>query len=366
MNLCGIIVEYNPFHNGHLKHIDEALKITKADGLIACMSGNFTQRGEASIIDKFQKTQAALDHGVNIVVELPFFYTCQNATIFADQAVKILNHMRIAHLVFGSETNDLDNLQSIAEAPINVDHLKELMKDGISYPKAYSLLQGSFYPNDILNIAYLKALKDTKIIPHAILRESAYHGDELTDIASAKAIRNALKKGDETYKIATPLTIDHPNFHERLYPYLRTTILTEDLESLSGYHLVNEGLEKALKDQAMIHEDYEGFINALVNKRYTKARIQRTILMIMLHLKKTDVAKLQPLTYARILGFDDKGREILKALKEQGIPYITQFKKIPQQYRDSEWKSDLLYASLMAEDQRETFLQRELSGPIIK
>lgn len=366
MNLCGIIAEYNPFHNGHRYHIDEAKKITNADLMIAIISGNFTQRGEVSIIDKFEKTKAALDNGIDIVIELPAYYTLQNASVFGQKSIEILKLLKINHIVFGSETNDLNKLQEIADSQINVDYLKEIMKDGISYPKAYSLLQGSLYPNDILAIAYLKALKDSQIQAHSILRTNDYHGDKLETIASAKAIRNAIKNHDDNYQIACPLTIDDPHFADELYPYLRTLLLTSDIKELQKYHLVNEGIEKLLKDNAFKYDNYEDFINHSVSKRYTKARIMRTLTQIMMQTLKSEVSQIDDQPYARILGFNQKGQAYLHEIKkDEDTKLISQFKHIPLNMRSIEWKSDLLYASLLKKDKRDAFLKQELKGPII-
>ncbi len=366
MNLCGIIVEYNPLHNGHIRHIRKAKSLEGVDGLVAVMSGNFTQRGEVSIIDKFTKTRAALANGVNLVIELPFVKTVQNASFFGRYSVEILKALKVQHLLFGSESADLANLEAIADTEINVDHLKEIMKSGASYPKAYGLLQGAFYPNDILAIAYLKALKGSNIKAHLIQRNSSYQSAEISSsIASAKAIREALKNKDANYQRATPLVIDNPHFNFDLYPYIRTTILTSSRQELAEYFLVNEGLEKAFYNSALKNEHYDAFIQDMISRRYTKARLERTLVYIMSHITKKEMAALEDITYCRILGFDQRGQEILQALKKQDIPLISQFKKIPESYRKLEWRSDLLYAALLSEEKRQAFLKQELAGPLI-
>ena len=157
MNVTGIIVEYNPFHNGHIYHINKAKEITNADLLIAVCSGNYVQRGEPSIINKFDKTRAALQHGVDLVVELPYIFTVQNASVFGQKSVEILNNLKVNSIVFGSECNNLEELNNFASHSINIDHLKEELDKGNSYPKSYGLLAGSLYPNDILAVSYLKA-----------------------------------------------------------------------------------------------------------------------------------------------------------------------------------------------------------------
>ncbi|MBO7697794.1 MAG: nucleotidyltransferase family protein, partial [Erysipelotrichaceae bacterium] len=153
MKVTGIIAEYNPFHNGHLHHLKETIRISGPDLLIAVITGNYNQRGDLSIIDKFTKTKTALDHGIDLVVELPYIFTLQNAYVYGRQAIRILDQLRIDDLVFGSETNNLEELEKYASLEIDVTRLKELMHDGNSFPKSYGLLSGSLYPNDILAIA---------------------------------------------------------------------------------------------------------------------------------------------------------------------------------------------------------------------
>ncbi len=363
MKICGLVVEYNPFHNGHIHHINEAKRLTNADYLIAIMSGNFCQRGDISIIDKFEKTRVALEHGINLVIELPFAYTIQNASIFGTKSVEILKLFNIDYLVFGSETNNIDNLKMISETTINIDYLKEIMKTGISYPKAYSLLQGSLYPNDILAISYLKALKGTNIKPISIQRTNEYHSEEISKIASATAIRKAIKENRD-YHEATPLNITNPHFNEELYPYLRNILNLNDREDLIKYHLVSEGIEKAFKDSAFKYDKYEDFINSLVNRRYTKARIQRICINILANIKSNEIKELEDDIYAFVLGFDSKGQELLHLINNEDEKIVSNFKKIPLKHRKLEWKSDLLYASLLKEEERKEFLQKVLRGPI--
>ena len=200
MNISGIIVEYNPFHNGHLYHLNKTKELTNPDLIIAITSGNFTQRGEISIINKFDKTKAALEHGVDLVAELPYIYTLQNSSVFGKRSVELLNKLGINNLVFGSETNNLEELKDFASYNIEIDYLKEIMDKGNSFPKAYGLLAGSLYPNDILGISYLRALEDTNINPYLIQRTNSYHSDELEEIASAKAIRLAIKDNKDSTK----------------------------------------------------------------------------------------------------------------------------------------------------------------------
>jgi len=363
MIVTGIIAEYNPFHNGHIYHINKAKDITKADVMIGVISGNFTQRGEASIIDKFEKTNAALTNGLDLVVELPYIYTVQNASVFGSKSVEILNMLKVNNIVFGSETNNLKELQKFAEYNIEIDHLKEIMDKGMSFPKSYGLLAGSLYPNDILAISYLRAIKNTNIKPISIQRTNSYHGEEINNIASAKAIRLAIKNGND-YSSATPIKIDNPIYNDDLYPYLQKTLMTRSKEELKNIFLVSEGIENMLIKNSYLYNTYDEFINNSVSKRYTRSRINRICLNIMNNITKDDVRNLSKMNYIRVLGFNDKGQNYLKTIKkDENINLITQFKNIPNDYKDIEWKINNLYATLTKD--RLAYIEKELKGPII-
>lgn len=361
MKVSGIIVEYNPFHNGHLYHINKTKELTNPDVLIAVMSGNYNQRGDISIINKFQKTKAALDNGVDLVVELPYIYTTQNAYVFGSKAVEILNKLQANYLVFGSETNNIDELKKYSELEIDVTRLKQLMHDGNSYPKSYGLLSSSLYPNDMLAVTYLKALKGTNIEPISIQRTNDYLDKNIDIISSSTAIRNAIKEGKD-YKKATSLNIEDPIFNENFYPYLRNVLFTNTPKEISEIFLVSEGIENLLIENAIKYDNYEDFITNCISRRYTRSRIQRIILQILNHITKQEVASLKQMNYIRILGFNSKGQEFIKSNKNK-INYVTQFKNIPSDYKQIEWKTSLVY-SIISKNQ--DYILQELKGPLIK
>jgi len=361
MNITGIIAEYNPFHNGHIYHINKAKELTNPDLIICVLSGNFSQRGDVSVMDKFEKTKYALDNGVDLVVELPYLYTTQNAYIFSKKAIEILNKLKVNNIVFGSETNNLNELKKYAELEVDVTRLKELLNKGESYPKAYGLLSGSMYPNDILAVTYLKSLKNTKIIPYSIQRTNDYHSKNLSKISSATSIRNALLNNQKVNK-ATPVIFKEPIFNKDLYPYIRNLLMTLPKEEISKIHLFCEGIENLLIKNAYLYDDYEEFINASISKRYTRSRIQRTLLQLALHITKKD-AKINE-SYIRILGFNTKGKQYLASLKKKkNLNIITQFKNLPPKSKDIEWKASSIYASLL--NKPSLYLKKELKGPII-
>lgn len=361
MKISGIIVEYNPFHNGHLYHIEETRRLTEPDLLIGVCTGNYNQRGDVSIIDKFSKAKAALENGVDLVVELPYIYTVQNAYVFGSNAVKILDMLNCDHLVFGSETNNLEELKKYAELEVDVTRLKQLLHDGNSYPKSYGLLSGSLYPNDMLAVTYLKALRNTNIIPVSIQRTNSYHSEDLDIVSSASAIRKAIREGKDISK-ATPISIDEAVFNEDLYPYIRNLLFTKSSKELSDIFLVSEGIENLLKENAIKYDNYEDFIDACVSRRYTRSRIQRILLHIANNIKKEDVDNLPELNYIRVLGFNSKGQKYLKEIKEK-TNIVTSFKNIPQPFKDIEWKTSLIYASLL--NDTSAYIKRELQEPVI-
>lgn len=365
MKACGIVVEYNPFHNGHRYHIEESRKITGCDVLIAVMSGNFTQRGEPAIIDKYARTKAALDNGVDLVLELPFLYVNQAATHFASAGVKILDLAGCSDMVFGSESNNLEELKEIAQMPIGIDNLKENMKTGISFPKAYGLLAREYLPNDILAISYLKALENTSITPHSIQRTTEYHSEKLEgSVASAKAIRKAFLNGEDVSSAAAmELDPDHIVNMKDYYPMIRTLLLTLDLNYLSSLFLMDEGIENHLVKQAELYVDYEEFLSHAVTRRYTRSRIQRTLVSLLTQMQREKIRKIPPIDFIQVLGFNETGRAYLKELAKQEVKVASRFNQIPKPYRELQYRADVVY-SMHFQDQDE-FLKRAIGMPVM-
>lgn len=363
MKITGIIVEHNPFHNGHKYHIEETIRLTKPDILVAIMTGNYNQRGDLSIIDKFEKTKIALDNGIDLIIELPYVYTMQNAYIYGSKAIKLLNEINCNYLVFGSESNNLEELKQYASLEIDVTRLKELLRQGNSFPKAYGLLAGALYPNDILAVAYLKEIQNTNIIPISIQRTSNYKEDKISIDTSASAIRKAILN-NEDYHEATNIKIDNPVFLKDLYPFIQNKLFTLNKEELKKIFMVDEGIENLLIKNAYKYFDFEDFINNTISRRYTRSKIQRTLIHIINNITKDDINNLKEDNYLRILGFNNKGRKLLNKLKEdENKKIITQFKNIPSPYKEIEWKINLVYASLLKDP--EAYLKKELKGPII-
>lgn len=361
--VLGIIAEYNPFHNGHLYHLENSKKITGCEYTIAIISGNFTQRGSTSIVDKWQKTKMALSNGIDLVIELPTLYAISSSENFADGAIKILNALNIVDcLAFGAETNDISKLDKIAnilsDEPIEYKSiLSNELKKGISFPKSrenalsiylndntYSDILSS--PNNILGIEYLKALKKYKssITPISINRiETDYNSLEFSNnISSATGIRNLIKneKFDQiknlvpanTYSVLTECLkngqiITDLTVYEKEIIYILRKMTIKEISELPD---VSEGLEFAIKNSANSCNDINTLINLIKSKRYTQSRIRRILLYALLGIKKSDMEiSKNVLPYIRVLGFNENGKKLISKICKNNpeLNVITSVKK---------------------------------------
>lgn len=341
MNSIGIICEYNPFHNGHLYHINKIKEKYPNYNIILVMSGNFTQRGELSVIDKWDKTSIALNYGVDLVVELPFKFATQSADIFAKGAIKILNYLKVDKIIFGSECNDIKSLKELATTQINNKKYDDLVKSyldkGINYPTALSKalkdITGKTVdtPNDILGISYIREiLKNNYNIEYETIKRTNNYNDKHTSgkISSASSIRELLKKNKRVSKFVPKLTNKYLNknnlmFIDDYYPFLKYKILCE-INDLNKYQTVDEGLSNRIKKYIYESNSLEELIQNVKTKRYTYNKLKRMFLHILLGFTK-DIAN-SNLDYIRILGFNKSGKDYLNTLKKEiDIPIITNF-----------------------------------------
>lgn len=363
-NVIGIVGEYNPFHNGHKYHLEQSKKKANADYSIAVISGNFVQRGNVSLVDKWTKAQMALSNGVDLVIELPTIYSISSAENFALGAIKILNSLNIVdYISFGSEYGELDILDKFAEIFYHepseyLSLLNHELSKGISYPKArenailmylndirkYANVLSD--PNNILGIEYLKALKKTRSIirPITIKRESVGYNDLgiRNNFASATSIRemicnNKLSKlpsviPAETYHILYNsfqkghYVKDLSRFEKEIIYTLRKMTLQE----IANLPDVSEGLEHAIKNAANSCNTLNEFMNIIKTKRYTTTRIQRILLYALLGITKADMKLASKLTpYIRVLGFNQKGKELLSVISnsKKNTEVVTSVKK---------------------------------------
>ena len=344
----GIVVEYNPFHNGHKYHCLKARE--HGDLVIAVMSGDYVQRGEPALINRWDRAELALRNGVDIVVELPVFYSTQSAEIFSRGAVGLLDLMGVEKIVFGSESGDVQSLKERAELEeMNEfkEELKKQLKDGNSYPTAYSnslrkLNKGiDLNSNDILGVEYIKALKfwESDIEPVAIKREkSGYYSEGIEDgISSATGIRKKLEQGEEIKDVVPLTTYDilkealEKNRFAKLkdfYPFIRHKILLEKY-NLKYIQDIEDGYENRLYEAAFKCIDFEEFFKEIQSKRFTIGRTQRILIHILLGIKKSDVESVKNnVPYVRVLGFTKDGQNYLKFLKEKDIEILTTLKNI--------------------------------------
>lgn len=364
-NVLGIVAEYNPFHNGHSYHISESKKAVNADYTIAVVSGNFVQRGDTSLVDKWSKAEMALLNGVDLVVELPLIYSISSAENFAEGSIKILNSLNIVdYLSFGSELCDVNILNDFAnvlyyEPKEYISILNHELSKGFSYPKArenavlmylndirkYANILSS--PNNILAIEYLKALKQYKspIVPLSINRAKVnYNSTEIVDgFASATAIRKiALTNDVWSLRQAMP-----KSSFDIMYEAIRSGHAVPSLakfESQIIYNLrkmsveeiaelpdVSEGLEHSIKNAAGSCNTVPELLNILKSKRYTMTRLQRILLYALFGITKKDMQDSKKIItpYLRVLGFNSKGKDLLSGIKHANpkLEVITSVKK---------------------------------------
>lgn len=352
MKTCGIIIEYNPMHLGHKYHIEKAREITSCDLVIGVMSPQFVQRGYPAITSKFKRVKAALENGVDIVLELPTFYALQSANYFAKGAIEVLQKLDIDYLVFGSESNDLESLKEISELPINVDKLKERLSLGHSY--SMSISDTEFMPNDILAISYLKSVKDTNIIPLSIQRTNNYFENNNEGFVSAHDIRNNPDNTDITKQSLVELN-ETVNL-DKMFDLLKYKLISSTSKELQEIFLVSEGIENHLKNNIALANNYEEFLSLCANRRYTKSRIARICIHILLNHKKEYFKDFQ-IEKARVLGIK---KECLSYLK--GKPVGTKIKDFSEQFIRPEINATEIYQLISPE---KNLLQQEISKIII-
>ena len=330
MRILGIVAEYNPFHKGHLYHLKQAQALIKPDVTIVVMSGSFVQRGEVAIVDKWIRSQIAVECGVDLVVELPTVYALESADYFAKSSIELLHLLGVTDIVFGSETANMDQFIEIAKTiQTNSDTynklVKEAMQKGLRYPDACNQALSTLMnqevktPNDLLGLAYTKEVisNNYPIHLHAIKRTSHYHSETIETFASATALRKALKENKDVsnqlpgyiyYK--DKALLDSNAF----FPYLKYNILMND--QLANIHLVDEGIENLLKEAINKAQNTNELISLLSSKRYTRSRIARMLAHILLNNSKEEVLQAMHFSQIRPLAFSQDGANYLRQIKK--------------------------------------------------
>lgn len=375
MKITGIITEYNPFHLGHLHHLNNAKKDTNCDGVICIMSGNFVQRGMPALTDKWTRAKMAVLNGVDLVIELPLVYAISSAEAFAEGAVNILNSTGVVdYLYFGSEHGAIEDLETIAstllyEPQTFKDNIKIELDKGLPYHIARSFALKDTLPlvpceeilknsNNILGIEYIKALKKANscIKPLTLQRAGSNYNDSSinSSLPSATSIRNALKNNSkleslknylpkETFSLLSDLTKNGYNFtfEEDIYPYIRYKLLTNG-ENINKVRDVKEGLDNKILKEISNSVSLQDLIMKTKSKRYTYTRINRILTSFFIGLDKYNSQEIanKTTTYIRPLAFNSTGSKILKEIKKkENIKIIT---KLPKNIDDDKLKLDIL------------------------
>jgi predicted nucleotidyltransferase len=359
MQAVGVIVEYNPFHNGHLHHFHEAKRVANADVVVAVMSGHFLQRGEPALVDKWTRTKMALKAGVDLVIELPYAFATAQAPQFAAGSTYLLNALKCNSFAFGSEAGSIEPfintyrlMQEYTEEYNKT--VKDAMKAGNSYPKAlhiaFESLKGKTteplidlnQPNNILGYHYVEAAmkQQLAIKPLTIQRiQAGYHDDINTEneIASATGIRKAIF--EENNLQAVQQFVPYTTFEqllnwqqqnqsfiswETVWPMLQYAILRHSPNQLKQYADVAEGLENSLLKHAAQATTFQQFMSGIKSKRYTWTRLQRTFLHIFTGVTKDLLHAHQTPSYIRILGMTQNGQKYLSHIKKEvTLPLIS-------------------------------------------
>ncbi len=359
MKTVGIIAEYNPFHNGHRYHIEESRRRTGADCVVAVMSGNFTQRGEAAVLDKWTRACLAVENGVDLVLELPFIFACSRAETFAAGAVDILQAMGVDWISFGSESGDLAQLAELARQMVKQEKeisqkRRDIMKSGCSFAKANELAVQAVLgadksrlllaPNNILALEYLKRIfywqgKGAALMPVTIKRHGSGYleANERMGFAGAAAIRRMKARDEfaayvpETVADALAAALESGRTQEHMqaqfFQLLRAELVRSRAEELSRIYCMGEGLENKLKKEIIRVQTFDELLSAVVSRRYTEAAVRRILVYTLLSLKEREPKRN---LYARVLALNDMGRNCLRLVKKQKngqLPVITNINK---------------------------------------
>lgn len=311
MNVIGIITEFNPFHNGHKYYIDKIKELYPNSIIICVTSSSFSQRGELSILNKWEKTNISLNNNIDLVIELPYFFTVQSSDIFAHASLQILNSFKIDTLIFGSESNDIELLKRYASKNNYEDVLPS---------------------NDILGVSYVKEIvrNNYNIKPITIKRTNNYNDKESnSNIVSASNIREKYYNKKDIKKYIPNITykyLKNKNKDNNKYlDLLKYKIINNDL---TNYLDVNEELSNKLKNNIFKYNNIDQLIKNIKTKRYNYSKISRMLNHILTSLLKEDTSRIKNIEYIRILGFNKHGKDYLHNIKKEiNYPIIYNYNK---------------------------------------
>lgn len=370
MKSCGVIVEYNPFHNGHAYHLAQARELTQAEVVVVVMSGNFVQRGEPAILDKWRRSRLALESGADLVVELPVHHAVQSADYFAAGGVNLLQALEVEALCFGTDSQQFTDYQKFGEFERShqteiAEAFQKIKNNGMSYPVQMTEVYRELFPelsldfsspNHILGMSYTRANcfyeHPMKIVPIA-RKDSHHHGEQLDhpDFASGTAIRQACyQKNWEGIKGRVPdntwqsLQNAPLMSWQHYWPLLKYQLLVQPVEELQHIYQMVEGIEYRLKEKAKEANSFQEFVELVKTKRFTWTRIQRLCVYVLLQMKKNDLASHLDSDYIRILGFNSVGQQFIKEKKKNcGLKLVTNVSKQTEQLLMKDIKAGLVY-----------------------
>ena len=374
-HIVGIIAEYNPFHNGHLYHIEKVKEMFPNSPIILVLGGNFTERGDISILDKWEKTAIAIKNGIDLVVELPFPFSCASADIFAKGSIDILNYLGVTDLVFGSESDDIEGIKKLVETELSNSDFDSLvqvyLRMGYNYPtslsKALEDITGDCFklPNDILGISYVKAIysNNYKITPHTIKRTNDYHSKELDNMSinSATSIREALLDNKDIKNSVPSITYSYlkdkkiPKLDD-YFNLLKYKIIS--CNDLTIYNLVDSGIATKLKKEILNSYSFDELINKVKSKNLTYSRLSRTLIYILCDYTKDMAKEFKEVKYIRLLGFSNKGRDYLNKIKKAvDIPIISKFTREKDKMLEYEYKITKIYSLAFDKDKAKSLIE---------
>ena len=369
MDIIGIIAEYNPFHNGHIYHINKIKEMYPKSIIILVLNGYFLERGEISIESIESKTKLALEHNVDIVINLPFVFGTNSADTFSNASIELLNELRVNKIIFGSESNDIKKLKALSKKELDNENNKKIkvqLKKGLNYPTAISkaLNTNINTPNDILGLSYIKKILKNKynIEPITIKRTNDYHDkSSKNNIVSASNIREKIKNKEGITNYLPNTNYINEIDYDLYFKLLKYKILNDN--DLSKYLTVDEGIENRLTKIINECNSLDELIKKLKTKRYTYNRINRMFIHILIGLTKEDKNKINKNEYIRLLGFNENGKKYINFIKkDNNIPIVSNLKNINSLIKDYEIKAYNIYNLLS----KENILDFELSNKPIK
>ena len=328
--VVGIVAEYNPFHNGHLYQINKIREKYKDATIVVVCSSSFTQRGDTSILNKFDKAKVALNNGVNLVVELPYVYSTQSSDIFASAAIKILNYLKVDTICFGTERDSIGDIKKCAITQLDEPKYNEIVREelelGVNYPTALNKALKKLIdieitePNDLLALSYVKEIikNQYNIEIFNIKRTNDFHDIDSNEmIVSASNIRNKLinnidikdKVPSDVYKI-----LKNIKFNDKYFEFLKYKINSEN--DLEKYLDVDEGLSTRIRNSIGKSNSLDELILNIKTKRYTYNKISRMLNHILCSFTKDERDQTKDIEYIRVLGFDEVGQKHLNSIKD--------------------------------------------------